>query len=314
MTATIANDLDARSIFSTRVFDAPRELVFDAFTDVKHISNWWGPRGFTTTTHEMDVRPGGKWLFIMHGPDGTDYDNEVVYLEVERPSRLVYTHGPAPIFDVTVTFEEAEGGRTKMTMRSVFVSAEVRDQVAEEFGAVEGMHQTLDRFSEELAHRRGEFTISRRFDAPRELLFRVWTEREHLMHWWGPKGAEVFSCTNDFRERGFMHYGMRMPDGNEVWGQWEYREIAPPGRLVFIGGFSSPEGGFERPPFEHEWPTQLLTTITFDEQGGGTLVTVRWAPYDTTDTARATFDANHASMQGGWSGTFEQLAEYLARK
>jgi uncharacterized protein YndB with AHSA1/START domain len=306
-----ANELDARSIFTTRVFDAPRELVFDAWTDAKHISNWWGPRGFTTTTHEMDVRPGGKWLFDMHGPDGTDYPNEVVYLEVVRPERIVYTHGPVPIFDVTVTFEE-EGGKTKMTMRSVFATAESRDQVAEEFGAIEGMHQTLDRLGEELARKQSEFVIARRFDAPRDLMFRVWTERDHLMHWWGPKGVEVFSCTNDFREGGVMHYAMRMPDGGEVWGRWVYREIAPPARLVFISSFSNPEGELARHPFSDEWPRQLLSTITFVEQDGGTLVTVRWSPYDATEAERATFEAGRDSMHGGWSGTFDQLSDYLA--
>ena len=143
-------DEESRSISGTRVFDAPRELVFDVWTDPNHIANWWGPRGFTTTTHVMDVRPGGEWRFIMHGPDGTDYDNEIVYLEVVRPERLVYTHGPAPIFDVTVTFTE-EGGKTRVTMRSIFASAAVRDQVAEEFGAIEGMNETLDRLVEYVA-------------------------------------------------------------------------------------------------------------------------------------------------------------------
>jgi uncharacterized protein YndB with AHSA1/START domain len=75
-----------REIVVTRVFDAPRELVFDAFTDPAHISNWWGPDGFTTTTHEMDVRPGGTWRFVMHGPDGVDYDNIIVYREITSPS------------------------------------------------------------------------------------------------------------------------------------------------------------------------------------------------------------------------------------
>jgi uncharacterized protein YndB with AHSA1/START domain len=300
-------------IVGTRVFDAPRELVFDAWTDAKHISNWWGPRGFTTTTYEMDVRAGGTWRFVMHGPDGTDYDNEIVYLEVVRPQRIVYTHGPAPIFDVTVTFEE-EGRKTKMTMRSIFVSAEMRDQVAEEFGAIEGMHQTLDRLDEELTKKQSEFVLSRQFDAPRDLLFGVWTEREHLVHWWGPKGVEIFSCTNDFRPGGLMHYGMRTPDGAEMWGRWVYREIAAPERLVFINSFSDPEGGLTHPPGAPEWPLQMLSTITFDERDRGTLVTVRFSAYDATELERATFDAGHDSMRGGWTGTFDQLDEYLRSK
>ena len=310
----IANELDeARTMAATRVFDAPRELVFDAWTDAKHISNWWGPRGFTTTTHEMDVRPGGEWLFVMHGPDGTDYPNEVVYREVVRPERLVYRHGPAPVFDVTVTFEEV-GGKTKMTMSAMFASAEIRNQVAEEFGAVEGMHQTLDRLGEELTYRRSEFVISRTFQTPRDLLFEVWTECEHLSHWWGPKGFTVFSCKNDLRPGGVMHYAMRSPEGEDIWGRWTYREIAAPERLVFLSSFSDPERGVTRHPSAPEWPLQLLTTITFDERNGGTMVTVRWSPYDPSELERATFDAGHDSMRGGWSGTFDQLAQYLVGK
>lgn len=313
MPVNATNDTDeARMIVGTRVFDAPRELVFDAFTDAKHISNWWGPRGFTTTTQEMDVRPGGKWLFVMHGPDGTDYPNEVVYLDVVRPERLTYTHGPAPVFDVTITFEE-EGNKTRMTMRSIFASAEVRDQVAEDFGAVEGMNQTLERLQEELG-KHGAFVISRTFDAPRDLMFKVWTECEHLSQWWGPKGATVSSCRNELRPGGRMHYAMRTPGLGEVWGRWVYREIAEPARIVFISSFSDPEGGLTRHPGAAEWPMQILTVITFDERDGGTLVTVRWSPYDASEIERATFDAGHDSMRGGWTGTFENLAEYLAKK
>jgi uncharacterized protein YndB with AHSA1/START domain len=100
-----------REIVATRVFDAPRELVFDAWTDAQRIKHWWGPYGFTTTTTEMDVRPGGLWRFIMHGPDGADYKNRIVYLEIVKPERLVYKHDPEkgtePVnFQVTVTFAE----------------------------------------------------------------------------------------------------------------------------------------------------------------------------------------------------------------
>lgn len=138
-----------REIATTRLFDAPRELVWAVWTSPDHIGQWWGPNGFTTTTHEMDVRPGGYWRFIMHGPDGTDYDNEIVYREVVRPERLVYDHGPAPRFRVTVLLDE-EGGKTRLSMRSVFESREVRDQVVRDFGAIDGMHQTLDRLGEHL--------------------------------------------------------------------------------------------------------------------------------------------------------------------
>jgi len=143
-----------REIVITRVFDAPRELVFEAWTDPEHIPQWWGPNGFTTTIHEMDVRPGGVWRFVMHGPDGTDYGNKVTFVEVVKPERLVYDHGPgdesdSPQFHVTVTFDD-EDGKTRLTLRLIFRSVAERDR-AVEFGALEGGNQTLERLAEHLA-------------------------------------------------------------------------------------------------------------------------------------------------------------------
>lgn len=136
-----------REIVTTRVFDAPRELVFEAWTDPKHLAQWWGPNGFRSTIQEMDVRPGGSWRLIMHGPDGTDYKNESVFLEVVKPERLVYSHNSAPKFQVTVTFEE-QGGKTKLIMWMVFDTAEERNRTVKVFGAIEGAKQTLARLAE----------------------------------------------------------------------------------------------------------------------------------------------------------------------
>ncbi|MBZ5674165.1 MAG: SRPBCC family protein [Acidobacteriia bacterium] len=141
-----------REIVISRVFDAPRDLVFQAWTDPKHVGSWWGPTGFTTTTHEIDVRPGGVWRFIMHGPDGTDYPNKIVYLEIAKPALLVYDHGDEGqrSFRVTVTFAE-ESGKTRLTMRSLFATAAEREMVVTKYHAIEGGNQTLDRFGEHLA-------------------------------------------------------------------------------------------------------------------------------------------------------------------
>ena len=149
-----ATATSGREIVVSREFDAPRQLVFEAWTDPEQVVQWWGPHGFTTTIHEMDVRPGGVWRFVMHGPDGTDYDNKVVFVEVAGPERLVYDHGPgdesdSPQFRVTVTFEE-EGGKTRLTLRLVFASPAERDS-AVEFGALEGGNQTLERLAKHLA-------------------------------------------------------------------------------------------------------------------------------------------------------------------
>src|SRR5438132_8475696 len=134
--SSIAAKAGQQEIVATRVFDAPRELVFRMWTDPQHVARWWGPRGFTNTIHEMDVRPGGVWRFVMHGPDGVDYQNKVVYLEIVRPELLVYDHVSGPRFHVTVTFAERRG-KTEVSVRMRFESESLRDKVAEEFGAVE---------------------------------------------------------------------------------------------------------------------------------------------------------------------------------
>jgi len=139
-----------REIVARRVFDAPRELVFKMWTDPQHVAKWWGPKGFTNTIHEMDVRPGGVWQFVMHGPDGVDYKNKNVFIEVVKPERLVYDHVTGPQFHVTVTFAE-QGNKTELTVRMLFESATQRDKVAKEFGAIEGLNQTLERLEECLA-------------------------------------------------------------------------------------------------------------------------------------------------------------------
>jgi len=145
---------DPRSIIATRVFDAPRDLVFEAFTDPKHLSRWWGPIGFSTTTHAIAVRPGGVWRFVMHGPDGRDYQNRITYDEVVKPERLVYRHGGGedvePVkFQVTVTFEDL-GGKTRLTMHMLFASAAERDRVIAEYGADKGLGETLGRLEQYL--------------------------------------------------------------------------------------------------------------------------------------------------------------------
>jgi uncharacterized protein YndB with AHSA1/START domain len=158
------------------------------------------------------------------------------------------------------------------------------------------------------------FVISRVFDAPRDRVWKAWTEVERLKQWWGPKGFAVTHCKLDLRPGGIMHYGLRMPDGNEMWGRFVYREIVKPERLVFVNSFSDPEGGVTRHPGHASWPLEMLSTVTFEAQGGKTQVTVQWALFDTaTDLERKTFDEGRESMKMGWTGTMDQFAAYLAK-
>ncbi len=158
-----------------------------------------------------------------------------------------------------------------------------------------------------------EFVISRVLAAPRELVFKAWTEASHLKHWFGPKGFDILSCTMDLRPGGIFHYCLRTPDGTPLWGRWVLREIVEPERLVFVVSFSDPAGGQTRNPWTPDWPLDLLTTVTFAVHGKGTAVTVTWLPLGATEAESREFDAGRESMQQGWTGTLDQLVDYLSK-
>lgn len=144
-----------REIAITRVFNAPRSLVWTAWTDPKHVAQWWGPNGFTNTIHKMEVKVGGVWDFMMHGPDGTDYPNKIVFTEVVKHELLKFDHGsddpndPSQ-FKVTVNFTAIEAKKTEIKMRMLFQTKEARDLVVEKYGAIEGNTQTMNRLEEYL--------------------------------------------------------------------------------------------------------------------------------------------------------------------
>jgi uncharacterized protein YndB with AHSA1/START domain len=159
-----------------------------------------------------------------------------------------------------------------------------------------------------------DFVISRTFDAPRDLVWKAFTDPERMKHWWGPKGFTVIASKMDFRPGGTYHYGMRAPDGSAMWGKFVYQEITPPERMVLINSFSDEAGGITRHPMAPNWPLQMFSTFTFEDVGGGkTKFTVRWSPHNATEEERKVFATSHDSMRGGWGGTMDQLAAYLAK-
>lgn len=260
-------DTADREIVLSRVFDAPRELVFKVWTDPEHKSQWWGPRGFTTTTISCDVRPGGVWRFVMHGPDGRDYQNWITYREVVPPERLVYAHGGdvdknEPVsFIATITFEDV-GGKTRLTMHSLFPTAEARDRVVREYGAIEGGKQTLERLGEQLAGMADdrEIVSTRVIAAPREKVFRAFSDPAQLVHWWGPAGFTNTFHEFDLRPGGEWKFVMHGPDGTNYRNRSVFAEVVPPERVVF----------------DHlETMHRFRMTIALDDAGGTTRITWR---------------------------------------
>jgi uncharacterized protein YndB with AHSA1/START domain len=158
-----------------------------------------------------------------------------------------------------------------------------------------------------------QFVISRVFDAPRDLVWKAFTDPEHMKHWWGPKGFKVIASKMDLRPGGSYHYGMEAPNGSPMWGMFRYREITPPSRLVFVNSFSDEAGGITRHPMAPSWPLEMLSTFSFEDLGDKTKFTIKWSPLNATAEEQATFAAGHGSMTQGWTGTLDQLAAYLAK-
>jgi uncharacterized protein YndB with AHSA1/START domain len=158
---------------------------------------------------------------------------------------------------------------------------------------------------------RHQFAISRMFDAPRELVFSLWSDPNHLRRWWGPKGCTVGLCNMDLRPGGQLLYNLQMPDGNEMWGKFVYREVLPPERLVFVNSFSDPQGNTTRAPFNDKWPLEILNTLTLSEQFDLTRLVLMGEPLHATAEESELFESMLPSLHDTFSATFDQLQTYL---
>lgn len=276
-----------REIVIIRVFDATPDDVWRAWTDPEGLSNWWGPKGFTTTTSEMSLRPGGEWRFVMHGPDGREYRNRVVYKEVVPAQRLVYAHmddgESEPVsFQAHVAFEPLpdDASRTRLTLRMVFATNAERERIKREYGAVDGGVQTVGRLAEYLKGSIGvsrggltialpsdlEIVIARVFEAPRRLVWDSMTQPEQIRKWlFSPPGWTMTECKDDVRVGGKFRWAWDGSDGAAMAMHGVYREVAPPERAVRTETF---DFGCEAQAGEQ------LVTIALAEDGGRTSLTL----------------------------------------
>jgi uncharacterized protein YndB with AHSA1/START domain len=301
----------------TRIYDAPVQAVWDAWTDPEQVVQWWGPRGFTLTTHSKDLRPGGNWNYTMHGPDGVDYPNTTHYLEVEKCSKLVYDHGSsedrAPLFRVTVLFSEVKG-KTKMEMAMTLPTPEAAEETRN-FIKRAGGNSTWDRLAEYLEKEssgKEKFVITRTFDAPLELMFEMWTNPEHFSQWLPPTGFEMQFIRSDIRPGGSSFYFMTGGDV-KMYGKAEYLKIEKPDRLVYTQQFCDENEKVSRHPMAPVWPETMLTTVELTEEGPDqTRVTVTWEPHgaNTREELEA-FIKLKGSMTQGWTGSFDKLEARL---
>jgi uncharacterized protein YndB with AHSA1/START domain len=224
----------------TRLLDAPRELVWEVWTDPQHIVQWFGPEGFDTTTHAFDFRVGGSWRFTMHGPDGVDYRNKQLFQEIVPRERFVYLHTGGLEsedeggFIATVTFA-AEGRKTRVTLNSRFPTVEAMRHTIETYGAVEGGEQHLGRLARYLTLPRAQkmVILSRMLNAPRTLVWKALTTPEGMTEWFSPRGFTVPRATADLRVGGRWMVVHRGSDGVDWENSGNYLEVSPESRLVF---------------------------------------------------------------------------------
>ncbi len=300
-----------REVVITRLFDAPRDVVFNAWIDPKHLAAWWGPNQFTNPVCEVDARVGGAWRIVMRAPDGAEYPCEGVYREIVKPERLVFTNnaidkGGNVIIEgfTTVTFAE-ENGKTKLTLRTRGV-AMVAYAAAYLSGMEAGWTQSLEKLGEHVLEANAadrEIVISRTFDAPRALVWEAMTDPQQVIRWWGPRGFTTTIEEMDVRPGGVWKSVMHGPDGTDYPNYKQFKEVVKPERLVFTHG-----GGKKGAP-----TVNFLATWLFDALDGGekTKVTIRMTFASAAD--REMVVKEYGAIEGG-KQTLERLGEHLGKR
>jgi uncharacterized protein YndB with AHSA1/START domain len=313
---TAPTDRDIRIV---RVYDAPLALVWAAWTEADRLAQWWGPRGFTITTHARDLRPGGSWRYTMHGPDGKDWPNFTRYHVVEPLARLEYDHGAtaedaAPMFRVVARFTDL-GGRTELEMTMTLPTPEAARETRA-FVRAAGGNGTWDRLAEHLEQSTTGaevFHIARSFDAPIETVFDAWATPEQLARWLAPTGFTMAFQHADIRAGGRSAYSMTNGQFT-MYGRAEYLAVERPHRLEYTQVFTDAEGKVSRHPAAPTWPEKMRTRVLFTAEGPSqTRVAIRWSVEGAaTPEEMATFMQGRAGMTQGWTGSFDKLEAFLA--
>ncbi len=302
----------------TRIYDASIKRVWEAWTDPNQAAKWWGPRGFTLTTHSKELKVGGIWHYTMHGPDGTDYPNKTVYHELEEYQRLVYDHGgyddKPPLFRVTVLFKKL-GKKTQLEMTMTCPSIEAAVQTKKLIKEANG-YSTWDRLAEYLEHQetgKQIFVINRSFNTSIDRIFEMWTKPEHFSQWMGPVGVRMENITAEISEGKSLFYKMTNDKDLTLFGKINYQKIEKPNYLQYTQIFCDEKGNVSRHPLVPVWPEVMLTKILFfSESNDQTRITIIWEPFGTVSKEElATFIEMRAGMTQGWEGSFDKLEKYL---
>jgi uncharacterized protein YndB with AHSA1/START domain len=312
-----------QEVIITSLIEASRDRAWKAYTDPHLVPCWWGPRNLMTTVDKMFVVPGGEWRFVQRDSGGHEYGFHGVYREILPPEKLAYTFEyeaePGRVVKETVTFEDRRG-KTKIVERAEFGSVADRDEMLKS-GMKDGAIESIDRFAsmletlektesdiEKAKNAGAVISITREFDAPRELVWKAWSEPERVKLWWGPKGYTAPVIKIDFCVGSRYLFCMRSPEGKDYWSTGVYKEILPLERIVATDSFADEKGSPVPASYygrEGEWAPLLLLSVTFEEANGKTLLTIDHAghPARMIEPARA-----------GWNESLDKLAASLLKE
>lgn len=230
---------ETRELSISRLINAPQELVWEAWTNPEHIRHWWGPVGFNSTISKMEVSEGGEWIFVMHGPDGTDYKNKHVYIKLEKPSLIIMRHESFPPFVMTARFE-AKGTQTLVTLHSVFESASQLQEVIKVFKADEGMVQNITRMDEYITGKIYQvatpIVIERNFKASTAIIWNALTDLSQLKKWYFD--LDGFQPVPGFRFR----FAGKGSTGEEYMHDCRVLEVIPGKKIAYSWTYENREG------------------------------------------------------------------------
>ncbi|TDU70650.1 uncharacterized protein YndB with AHSA1/START domain [Prosthecobacter fusiformis] len=306
----------AGAIVSTRHFNVGRDRLFEAFSDPAQLIQWWGPKGFTNTFHKFDLRPGGDWLFTMHGPDGKDYDTVKKFTEVIPCQRIVFQHlESVHRFDMTLIFE-AEPNGSRFTWHMLFESPAEAEKLRSFITAAN--EENFDRLEAHLSSHvsADEWSMTRSFEASPADLFQAWTDAATFSQWWGPHAFTNAVCITDPRPGGEYRVTMRSPDGTDYPLHGRYLEIQSPDLWVMTMDCTDHPPAWhdvvkpERTPEETNPAGVMRLSVSLIEGDGHTRMDLR-----IRFVSPAIRDAFvRMGIQDGWGESLDSLAALLAAK
>ena len=318
----MAENKKSNELHLTRLYDAPVPMVWEAWTDPAQAAHWWGPRGFTITTHSKSLKVGGIWHYTMHGPDGVDYPNKTVYLEVEKHKKLVYDHGGyddrPPLFRVTVTFKPV-AQKTQMDMIMTWPNAEIAAEM-KKFIKTVGGNGTWDRLAEYLGKETASeelFVLNRSFEVPVETLFEMWSNPDHFSKWLGGGNFSMQCLEGKIAQGQAALFKLNFHEGGLVMYQkMTYQKLEKPVYLEYVQITCDEKGQLAKHPMMPAWPAHMLTRIVFASEGDSqSRLTMTWsAQGDVTAAEMQAFKEMKTSMSQGWTASFDKLEELAEGK